>query len=62
MEEGENIKPGAVRITDDDEVEIFDGTSWRLYRNLPPGDLGTILRNDPEERYVIRETGDPRRS
>jgi hypothetical protein len=55
----EEVEPGALRITEDDEVEVFDGKKWWPYRNLPPGDLDTILRNDPENGYTIKNGNPP---
>lgn len=37
-----------VRFGEDDEVEVFDGQQWRRYRDLPPEDLYTLFRNDPQ--------------
>lgn len=61
MDDDVTAKLGDLRITDDDEVEVFDGTKWRACRNLPPGDLDTILRGDPKQEFVIRRDNPPRR-
>lgn len=61
MDDDATAKLGDLRITDDDDVEVFDGAKWRAYRNLPPGDLDTILRDDPKEAVVVRRDNPPRR-
>jgi hypothetical protein len=52
---GDDPETGAVRFGEDDEVEVFDGQQWRCYRDLPPEDLYTLFRNDPETRDVKPE-------
>lgn len=47
MEDG--AERGMVRFNDSDEAEVFDGKQWRLYRELPPDDLDTQFRTDPED-------------
>lgn len=39
---------GAVRITDEGIVEVFDGTQWHPYRPpLPDDAYGSIFRGEP---------------
>ncbi|WP_329256438.1 hypothetical protein OG417_16760 [Actinoallomurus sp. NBC_01490] len=41
-------KIGDVRFSDSGEIEVFDGTAWGPYRQIPD-DAGVVLRDRAEE-------------
>src|SRR5262245_8125136 len=48
-------QPGEIRFNDNDDIEVFDGAIWSVYRALSSDDIGNPLRNDPDAERVARD-------
>jgi hypothetical protein len=46
-------EPDDVRFSASGDVEVFDGTAWQPYRELPSDDTGTLMRDDPDAVQAI---------
>ena len=46
MEEDESPELGAVRLNEDQDLVVYDGSSWVVCVDVSPSDGRTILRDD----------------